>query len=158
MIKDLCYYGNPILRKRCKEVTDFGDELKQLVQDLCDTTNAHPSYGLAAPQIGAAFRVFVVTYTEMGDDGYPKLTEEPRPYINPKITILDDRVWSHGEGCLSIPGLYAEVERPWHIRIEAQDINGQVFVEEHEGWMARPLLHENDHLNGVLYVDRVTKQ
>ncbi len=158
MSKELCYYGNPILRTRCKEVTDFGGELKQLVQDLIDVTNTHSSYGIAAPQVGVPLRVFVVTYDSISDDGYPNGTANPKVYINPKITVLDDKLWLHSEGCLSVPGVYPEVERPWKIRIEAQDIDGKTFVEEHEGWMARPLLHENDHLNGVLHIDRISKR
>ena len=155
----LCYYGNPVLRTRCKEVTDFdSSEIKQVIADLIEANCKHPSYGVAAPQIGKTWRIFVVNYHEIGEDGYPVLSEQAKVYINPKITILDNKLWAHKEGCLSIPGVYVEVERPWKIRIEAQDEHGKVFVEEHEEWMARPLLHENDHLNGVLHIDRIPKK
>ncbi|MCB1118269.1 MAG: peptide deformylase [Chlamydiia bacterium] len=159
MRRELCYYGNPILRTRCKEITDFeSDEVRQLFEDLIDTVNSKPSLGLAAPQIGYAHRAFAITYTELDDEGYPIVTEHPKIYANPKITILDDTLWTHNEGCLSLPHLLVDVDRPWKIRIEAQDIHGQVFTEEHQGWMARPLLHENDHLNGVLTIDRIPKK
>ena len=158
MSRHLRYYGNPCLRTRCKEVTDFGDELKDVVHDLIKVTKTHSSYGIAAPQIGVPLRVFVITYDSICDDGYPGEANQPKVYVNPKITVLDDKEWLHGEGCLSVPGVYPEVARPWSIRIEAQDIDGKIFVEEHEGWMARPLLHENDHLNGVLHIDRASKR
>ena len=158
MIKDLCYYGNPILRKRCREVEEFTPEVKQVIQDLIDTANAHPSYGLAAPQIGYDYRIFVVTYKEADHEGMPVCTENPHAIINPKITILDEKPWVHGEGCLSIPKVYVDVERPWKIRLEYLNENGEKMVEEHEGWMARPILHENDHLNGVLCIDRAPKR
>lgn len=158
MIREMCYYGNPILRTRCQEVTDFGPETQAIIQDLVDTANCYACLGLAAPQIGYNVRIFLVTYTELDEDNYPLQSDKPKLYINPKIVVLDERTWVHNEGCLSLPNIQVEVERPWKIRIEAQDPDGKAFVEEHEGWMARPLIHENDHLNGVLTIDRTSKQ
>ena len=160
MKRPICIYGNPVLRTRCKEITDFAsDEVKQLIEDLRDTVNAQPSLGLAAPQIGIALRAFVVTYTELDEDGFPIVTETPKYYINPKITVLDDTPWTTAEGCLSIPeGILVDVDRPTKIRVEAFDEKGNPFTEELEGWLARPVLHENDHLNGVLTIDRIPKK
>ena len=158
MIREMCYYGNPALRTRCQEVTDFGPELKALIQDLDDTLKSYSGWGLAAPQIGVGKRVFIINYFEPDSEGYPIPTDRIKVFINPTITIIDEKTWLHGEGCLSLPGIYPEIERPWKIRIEAQDAEGKTFIEEHEGWMARPLLHENDHLNGVLTIDRASKQ
>ena len=154
----MIYYGNPILRKHSETVGEITEEIRQLVSDMIETLNHHKGAGLAAPQVGRLLRIFLFYHYEEGEDGYLKLAKTPTVYINPKITILGDELVSDNEGCLSIPGVRGHVIRPHKIRIEATDLNGQVFVEELEGYNARGRLHENDHLNGVLYIDRMTPQ
>jgi peptide deformylase len=153
----LRYYGDPILRKRAEEVTVFDEELKQFVQDLIDTVYAHPAAGMAAPQVGKSLRIFASRNFYVRPDGYYEYTDVD-VYINPKITILGDELEDDVEGCLSIPGIREYVIRPKFVRIEAVDVNGNPVVQEFEGYKARNILHENDHINGVLFIDRIDQK
>lgn len=154
MIRQILYYGHPGLRKKCEPVQKVDETIKELIRDMIDTMYSVNGIGLSAPQIGVYLRVFVLTVTSLDRDGYP-IYGAPKAYINPTITVLDPKEWIDSEGCLSIPKMYEDVPRPTKIRIEALNEKGEPFVEELEGWMARPRLHENDHLNGVLFVDRI---
>ncbi|QVL57134.1 MAG: peptide deformylase [Simkaniaceae bacterium] len=155
MIKDLLYYGNPGLRKKCVEVTEITDEVKQIAQDLIETVLEKDGAGLAAPQIGYFVRMFVSRYDNGTDsEGWPILCP-PKIYINPVLSKPSERVDTHGEGCLSIPGIYEEVTRPWEIHVDAMDLEGNIFTEVTTGWRARNVMHENDHINGVLFIDRI---
>jgi peptide deformylase len=155
MIKDLVYYGNSGLRKKCDEVTEITDEVRQIAQDLIDTVIDKDGAGLAAPQIGYLVRMFVSRYENGADDeGWPVLCP-PKIYINPKLSDPSSEVDIHGEGCLSIPGVYEKVTRPFSIEVEAMDLQGNIFTETTTGWRARNIMHENDHLNGVLFIDRI---
>jgi peptide deformylase len=150
----LRFYGDPILRTRCLPIESITDEIKQLVQDMIETMDADKGCGLAAPQVGHSLRVFVLrdyVETPQGD----VVLSEPRVYINPKLSNPSLKKVLDTEGCLSIPGIRAELERPIKIRIEAIDLEGRSFVEEVEGYNARIRMHENDHINGVLYIDRL---
>ena len=151
---NLFYYGHPVLRKRASEVTVFDEELKRFVQDLIDTVYAHPAAGLAAPQVGKSLRIFASRNFYVRPDGYYEYTDVD-VYINPKITILDEELEEDTEGCLSIPGIREQVIRPKRVKIEAVDAEGKPIVQEFEGYKARNILHENDHINGVLFVDRL---
>lgn len=150
----LVYYGNPFLRKKALPVEKITEELRTLAQDMLETMDVGNGIGLAATQVGRDYRMFILRNYMEQEDGTIQLTE-PQAYINPKITILDDRVQEDSEGCLSIPGLHADVVRPYFIRVEALDLEGRTFTEEIEGYKARVVLHENDHLNGVLFIDRI---
>ena len=155
MIKDLAYYGDTCLRKKCKGVEDFNSEVKNLAQNLIETLLEHDGAGLAAPQIGECTRMFVIRYKNgMDSEGRP-LISSPKVYINPTLSNPSTQMMNHGEGCLSIPGIYEEVSRPFSINIEAMDINGEKFTEEVNGWRAKVIMHENDHINGVLFIDRI---
>jgi len=155
MIKDLVYYGNSSLRKRCDEVAEITNEIKEIAQDLIDTVIDKDGAGLAAPQIGYPVRMFVSRYENGADDeGWPVLCP-PKIYINPKLSTPSSEVDTHGEGCLSIPGIYEEVIRPLSIEVEAMDLGGNTFTETTTGWRARNIMHENDHINGVLFIDRI---
>ena len=155
MILDLKYYGDPILRKKCKPIEKITDEIRQLAQDLCETVIASDGAGLAAPQVGHALCIFVCRYEDGVDaEGWPILTS-PKIYINPKLSSPSDEMIVHGEGCLSIPGIYEKVARPRRIIVEAMDLDGNLFVDEATDWKARAIMHENDHLNGVLFIDRI---
>lgn len=151
-------FGDAVLRKRCKEVETFDDELKKVVNDILDTLRHHDNaIGLSAPQVGYDLRIFITSSFDMDDQGEWKV-EPYTVYINPKIlSFSDEQVWMP-EGCMSIPNVYSDVLRPEKIHIEAQDIDGNIFEKELEGWPARIFMHENDHLNGVLFIDRISKK
>jgi peptide deformylase len=155
MIRKICLYGDPVLRKHCEEVKLFDDEFKQLIRDMIDTTlQSRTGVAIAAPQIGVPLRVFVFCLWDNDAKGNP-VYERPKVYANPKILSHSDEEVFYDEGCLSIPGIRAEVKRPRTILIEAQNENGTVFQEELTDFPARAFLHENDHLNGVLFLDRL---
>lgn len=148
------YYGDKILRTRCEPVKEITDEIKTLVQKMIETMDESKGIGLAAPQVGYPLRIFVLrNYIESaeGDLSF----SEPLVYINPVISNPSVKKVSDTEGCLSIPGIREEVERPLKIRIEAMTLEGVPFAEEVEGYNARVRMHENDHLNGVLFIDRL---
>ncbi|MDJ0651897.1 MAG: peptide deformylase [Simkaniaceae bacterium] len=155
MIKDLLYYGNPGLRKKCTKVNEINSAVKQIAQDLIDTVLQKDGAGLAAPQIGYFVRMFVSRYDNGADpEGWPILCP-PKIYINPILSNPSERKDTRGEGCLSIPGVYEQVTRPWQIHVQAIDLEGKISTEVASGWRARNIMHENDHINGVLYIDRI---
>jgi len=150
----LAYYGDPILRKKCERIEEITDELKQLVKDMEETMNAHDGIGLAAPQVHRSIALFIVNIPkQVGPNEW--VPGRTHVFINPKILDYSEEEWLRGEGCLSIPDVYGTVNRPLKIKVEATDINGKQFVEEFSGTEARAILHENDHINGVLFIDRV---
>lgn len=155
MLLPIVIFGDPILRKKALPLEEINEELFKLAQDMLETMDANRGIGLAAPQIGRSIRMFILRNYQEQEDGSIALTE-PQVFINPKITILDDRLQEDSEGCLSIPHLSGNVVRPYYIRVEAVDLSGSPFTEEIEGYKARVVLHENDHLNGVLYIDRIS--
>jgi len=141
MLLQIRYYGDKILRVKCKPVEKITDEIRTLAANMIETMDAAKGAGLAAPQVGLDLRIFVL--------------RNPIVYINPILSNLSHEKETDTEGCLSIPGLRAEVDRPLKIRVEAMGIDGVPFAEEVEGYNARVRMHENDHLNGVLYIDRL---
>jgi peptide deformylase len=150
----IIYYGNPLLRKRCEPIEKITDEIKQLAADMLETMDIENGIGLAAIQVGKLVRLFVCrSYIETPNGEWT--VTEPKVYINPKLTDHSQETIEDTEGCLSIPGIKESVERPLKVTVEALDLNGQVFKEELEGYNARIRMHENDHLNGVLFIDRL---
>ena len=119
-------------------------------------TTISPPYdvGISAPQIGRDLRIFVVNVTGEDKDSHP-IFGEPKVYINPVLSEPSEEMVSLGEGCLSIPGVYGDVWRPHAITIEAIDLDGNPIKERVTGYRARVIMHENDHLNGVLFIDRL---
>ena len=150
----LMYYGNPVLRKKGKQVDDINDDIRKLVADMIETCDTSNGIGLAAHQIGRPIALFVLRHYIPKEEG-PWDVTEPFVYINPKILEYSDEMWIEEEGCLSIPKIRLPVKRPFRVKIEATDLSGKRFVQELEGQNARCVMHENDHLNGVLYIDRV---
>ncbi len=147
--------GHPVLREKCKPIDPAkitGPEVQRLIRDMLETMIEYNGVGLAAPQVYTPVQL-VIAGGEESDDGRPKL----RVLINPEIEVLDDE-YTLGmfEGCLSVPGLRGYVERPAHIRIKAHDEKGEPVDMELEGFPAIVMQHECDHLEGVLYVDRIT--
>ena len=144
-LRNVVTEGDEILRKHCREVTEGNDRIKTTMEDMVETMRSHYGVGIAGPQVGVLRRMFVA---------------EPEPgrlyyMINPVIleqsgSQLDD------EGCLSVPGLIGTVDRPDYIKIEALDLDGKKQIYEFEGFDARVMCHEYDHLDGILYTDKAT--
>lgn len=156
MIRDVLKMGDPRLLLRSREVDTFGTgELASLLDDMHDTMRHLNGAGLAAPQIGVNLRVVVFGFE--ANPRYPRA--EPVPYtvlINPTLTPLDDVVEDGWEGCLSVPGLRGVVPRFKRLRYSGVDVAGDFFVREVDGFHARVVQHECDHLDGILYPMRVT--
>lgn len=141
-------YPDPVLRARCREVTEFDAPLRKLASDMVQTMHAAPGVGLAAPQVGVDLRLAVVD-TSVGED-----PGELRVLVNPKI-VHREGMETDTEGCLSLPGLTDKVDRPLAITVRAQDLEGKPFELQAEGYMARAICHEVDHLDGVLFTDHL---
>lgn len=154
MILKLRYYGDSILRQTAKPVVEISDRVRELCHNMIETMLHYDGIGLAAPQVGHLFRIFVSNVAYEDDGGEIHLSE-PKVYINPIISNPSDAFVERSEGCLSIPKLYAAVARPLSIHLEATDLQGNQFHEECYGYQARNRMHENDHLNGVLFIDRI---
>jgi peptide deformylase len=150
-------YGDPILRKKGEPIKEITDEIRQLARDMIETMDQNDGIGLAAQQVGHAVKLFVLRRYIDQPDGKWKVSE-PIVYINSKILARSEETWIEEEGCLSIPKIRLPVERPFKIKVESTRIDGSHVVEEFEGINARVILHENDHVNGVLYIDRVEDQ
>ena len=153
----ICLYGNPILRKKGEKITEITDEIRTLAHEMVETMDAANGIGLAAQQVGKAIRLFVLRRYIDGPDGKWTVSD-PIVYINPKILAVSQETWVADEGCLSIPKIHLPVERPLKIKIESTRLDGSHVIEEVEGMNARVILHENDHINGVLFIDRVEDQ
>lgn len=152
----LTYFGNPILRKKGAKVEKFDQELRQLVADMEETLEEHSGIGLAAPQINRSLRLFITKVPIPTEDKEGEWEEGPLlVFINPILSNPSPEKWVYSEGCLSIPGIYTDVERPYKITVEAQDLEGNTFKETYQGLQARCIMHENDHINGVLIIDRI---
>lgn len=150
----ITYYGAPILRKKTNPVTQFDAALKSFIEDMHETLIASNGIGLAAPQVNSSQSIFIMQIPE--EDAEGKMQDGPLIIcINPKLSNPSADLWERGEGCLSIPGIYVPVVRPNSITLEAQDETGAHFKMELSGLAARCAMHENDHLNGVLMIDRV---
>lgn len=156
MILPLVYYGHPLLRKRAKPLAAITAEVRELVKNMVVTMDHHDGVGLAAPQVGCSIRLFVLC-NSVEEEGKIILTDA-QVYINPSITSSSKEKEVGTEGCLSVPHLREKVERPLRITVEALDLQGNLFQEELEGYKARVVLHEFDHLEGKLFIDHISKQ
>ena len=147
-----------ILRQKARPVTNFDDDLQQLIDDMIETMREAPGVGLAAPQIGQSLRLTVIeTLPELDEEGN-EIEESRELFViaNPEIVWRSRKMVEGIEGCLSIPGYVGEVERHEEIRVRAQDRHGRNIKIKAKGWTARIFQHEIDHLNGVLYIDLLT--
>lgn len=144
MILEIKKYSNPILKKKCEEVKEITPEIKKLIEDMTETMKQKQGVGLAAPQIGILKRVIVVE-TENGVKGF----------INPKILKNTRKTEIIEEGCLSFPNLWLKIKRWKEVEIEALDGDGKKIRAE--GVWARILQHEIDHLDGILFIDRISR-
>lgn len=146
--------GSPALHSRAADVTEFGDDLRSLVSDMFETMEAAPGVGLAAPQVGVSLRIFVFNWLDDDDVLWRGVAINPELWISPTaIGPADEETES--EGCLSVPGERFPLHRADLAILRALDLNGEPFEISAEGWLARIFQHEYDHLDGILYVDRL---
>lgn len=147
-LRPILLYPDPRLRVRCDDVETFDDELRRLAEDMIETMHNAPGIGLAAPQVGDTRRLAVVDLS-LGEDPDSLLI-----LVNPRIVETVGQA-TETEGCLSLPGLTDRVDRPARIRLEALGLDGEPFEVVADHWFARAICHEVDHLDGVLFVDRL---
>lgn len=143
-VRDIREYPEQVLREKARDVTDFGEELQSLLRDMWETMETNDGVGLAAPQVGVSLRVAVVGWRD-----------RRIVLVNP-VVIEQEGEEVQEEGCLSAPGFFEMVTRPARVVVEAQDEHGQPFRLEEEGFLARVLSHEIDHLEGKLFLDRLS--
>ena len=150
---------DPVLRQISSPVDTFDDELRTLVVDMFETMYAAPGIGLAAVQVGEPIRLLVIDLQEPQDPEDPEspTVKDPKVFINPEILWHSESEVPYTEGCLSVPEQYAEVMRPDRVRARWQDERGKVYEEEIDGLLAVCLQHEMDHLNGVLFIDHLSR-
>ena len=147
-VRPIRIYPDPVLRRRCARVETFDEALGDLVTDMVDTMHAAPGIGLAANQVGEEISVAVIDLS-VGEE-----EDELVVLVNPEI-VEPQGEDDDTEGCLSLPGITEKVRRPFSIRVLARDVAGEPFELEAEGLLARAICHEVDHLNGVLFTDRL---
>jgi len=150
----LIYYGNPVLRQKTTPIKQIDDSVRQLVANMLQTMHKYKGIGLAAPQVNHSLSVFV-TFVPIEVEEDKWVDGEERVYINPKILWHSDDLQTMSEGCLSLPKIYVDVTRPVKIRIQAMNLDGELFEAELSGLDAINFMHENDHLHGVLNIDRM---
>ena len=138
--------GDEVLREKAEKIEKFDDNLKQLVDEMMETMHEADGIGLAAPQVGLSIRLLVTDTSEL------EKGTQPTAFINPQV-VASEGESTVEEGCLSIPGVREEVTRPEKITLEYQTVEGKKKRETFEGWQARVLQHEIDHLEGVLFID-----
>ncbi len=155
MIYPIYIYGSGILRKECVEIDENYPELPKLIEDMFATMYATEGVGLAAPQIGKDIRLFVVDATPFAEDD-PTAKDFKKVFINPEIYEVSEEEVLYNEGCLSVPGIHEDVYRPESIRINYLDENFEEHDEELTGWPARVVQHEYDHLDGIVFTDRLS--
>lgn len=147
----LRFIGDPVLRRETQKIDSFDSSLAEFVKNMFKTMKKEEGIGLAAPQVGHSKKILVVDISTIEDEEF----NEAQAFVNPEII----ESWGESiveEGCLSIPEIREDVSRPSGIKIKYQDETGKNFVSDFEGWMARVLQHEVDHLNGILFLDHIS--
>ncbi len=153
MIYPIVAYGDQVLKKRGADIDPETTDIKQLSEDLFETMHKASGVGLAAPQIGKSLRIFVIDASPMEDEKYKTFKSA---FINPQILNEDGEPWNYEEGCLSIPGIREEVLRNERLRIRYYDENWQLHEEVYDGILARIIQHEYDHIEGILFTDKLS--
>jgi len=146
---DIYTLGDDVLRTKCEKVTQFDSSLKILTDAMYETVEQADGVGLAGPQVGVEKRLFIVS---IPNEGIKKT------FVNPEIIETSVETGPYNEGCLSIPGLSHDVIRPLKVTVYAQDENGKAFTVKADGLFARVIQHEYDHLDGKLYIDRLSDE
>ncbi len=155
MILPITVYGNPILRKRAQEITPEYPALNALIENMFETMYKAEGVGLAAPQVNKSVRLIVVDATPFEEDE-PELKDFKKAFINPEILTFEGDEEVFNEGCLSLPGIREDVSRPTKIKVKYFDQDFNEHVEEWDGIRARVMQHELDHLDGKLFIDRIS--
>ncbi len=156
MILPIIAYGDPVLKTKCKAITQDDEELKKLIEYMYETMRNAMGVGLAAPQIGRLTRIFWVDTTAFANDkefGNQQVAHFSQVFINPRIISETGEKWKFNEGCLSIPGVREDIERHENIEIEYYDQNFKIKKETYNGIIARVIQHEYDHIEGTLFTD-----
>ena len=156
MILPIVAYGSNVLRSQCKEIDSSYSNLDQLIENMFETMYAASGVGLAAPQINKSIRLFIVDTSPFKDDESPDHVVCKKIFINPKITSITGESWSFSEGCLSIPEIREDVKRLSEITIEYFDKDFNKHTKIYDGLNARVILHEYDHIEGILFVDKIS--
>ncbi len=169
-IREIIEAPDPRLKTVSSPVETFDDDLKTLVDDMFETMYDARGIGLAAIQVGEPLRLLVIDLQEEDPDADPvpgdhdghehthqPIINDPRVYVNPEILDPSDDTKSYQEGCLSVPDIFADVERPSKCRVRWQDLAGNTHEEEMDGMLAVCIQHEMDHLNGVLFIDHLSR-
>lgn len=154
MILPVVAYGSPVLRNECKNIDKDSPEIKELIANMFETMYSADGVGLAAPQIGKELRLFIVDASSFKDDD-PTLEGFKKVFINPKIIEETGDEWPFKEGCLSIPGIRENVSRQETVKLSYLDENFNSVEEEFSGFAARVIQHEYDHIEGVLFIDKI---
>ncbi len=153
MIYPIVMYGDAVLRKKAKDI-EKGKDIKELVMDMFETMHAAHGIGLAAPQIGKGIRLFVVDGTTLEEE--PTLKDFKKVFVNPVMLNEEGDPWAFEEGCLSIPNIREEIERPEKIRVKYFDEDWNAHEKNFDGMKARIIQHEYDHIEGKLFIDYLT--
>ena len=169
-IREILEVPDPRLKVVSEPVTEFDDELRTLVSDMFETMYDAPGIGLAAIQVGVPKRVLVIDLQPEDTDAEPEpcnhnghehvhypLKKEPRVFVNPVILDPAEELATYQEGCLSVPEIFADVDRPATCRVRYQDLEGEEHEEDMEGLMATCIQHEMDHLEGILFIDHLSR-
>lgn len=148
-------YGHPVLREESQDITPEYPELANLIADMYETMYESDGIGLAAPQIGKAIRLFVIDGSSLAED-FPECKDLKRTFINAHITQYNGQEVVEQEGCLSVPGINEKVTRPDEITIQYVDEKFQPHTETFKGFAARIIQHEYDHIDGIIFTDRIS--
>ncbi len=154
MIYSIVAYGDPVLRKKAVEIDRDYPDLDAFIQSMFDTMYASSGVGLAAPQVGKSIRLFIVDGEPFVEDD-PEMADFKKVFINPLILEETGEEWAFNEGCLSIPRIREDVNRKEKLRIQYYDQNWEMHTEEFDGLKARIIQHEYDHIEGILFVDKL---
>ncbi|MDR0390024.1 MAG: peptide deformylase [Spirochaetaceae bacterium] len=144
---EILLLGNELLRQKAEAVAEINEDIAKLAADMIEAMHEGKGVGLAGPQVGVMKRIFV-----MHAEG-----DIPRVFINPSIVGTSEEQVTYEEGCLSIPGMYTNVKRPGAVRVQAWNEKGRRFILDAEGLVARIIQHEYDHLEGILFIDRISE-
>jgi peptide deformylase len=148
---DILTVPNPVLKQVSKPVERVDDDLRRLMDDMLETMYAAPGIGLAAIQVGVPKQVIVMDLARQGEP------PEPRYFVNPEILWASEETAPYEEGCLSVPEIYDEVDRPARVKLRYLDYHGKEVTEDAEGLFAVCIQHEMDHLKGVLFIDHLSR-
>ncbi|MCK5535665.1 MAG: peptide deformylase [Bacteroidales bacterium] len=154
MILPVTVYGNPVLRKKGVEIDKNYEGLQELIENMFETMHTADGVGLAAHQIDRAIRLFIIDANPMAEDD-PSLFGFKKVFINAEILEKEGEVWSFNEGCLSVPGIREDVNRPEKIHIQYYDENWEFHDEILDGVRARIVQHEYDHIEGIMFTDKI---